>query len=171
MSKVKGIIYLLLCIAVFTTCKKQNDRPQWDVGILGPLVNGSLGINNLINDTLLKTNPDSSLTLVYNTNLYSLNIDSLFSIPDTTVATAFTVPFALTLSPGSQFPSLPTETHLAVNNVQLRYAIVKTGQAHIQAINKLHTKVIFTYTIPKATLAGVPFSVSAYVDSADINAL
>ncbi len=165
MSKLKVILFVLLSVAVLTTCKKEHDRPQWDVGVLGPLVKGSLGINNLINDTLLKVNPDSTLTLVYNKNLYSLNIDSLFRIPDTTIVTPFHL-FPHTFAPGSSFPGLPSQTNLAVSKVQLRYAIVKSGKAHIQATNKLHTRVYFTYNIPKATLNGIPFVAHASVDSA-----
>src|SRR5438552_3515453 len=92
MFSVKKVIYTLICIILFAACKKEHDSPQWDVGVLGPIVKGRLGVKNLINDTLFKVNSDSTLILIYNKSFYSLNIDSLVKIPDTTVTNFFVMP-------------------------------------------------------------------------------
>jgi hypothetical protein len=43
-----------------------------------------MNIGNLVPDSLIKSNTDSSLKLVYENILYKLPVDSIFSIPDTT---------------------------------------------------------------------------------------
>ena len=49
--------------------------------MLAPLIKSSLSINNIVADSLIKTNPDSSISLVYETNLYKLTLDTLLSLP------------------------------------------------------------------------------------------
>lgn len=162
-------IFVFVCLALFAGCKKEFERPQWDVALLGPIAKGTLGIRNLTSDTLLKVNPDSSVTLIYNKNFYSLAIDSLLSIPDTIVNTTVPpnpVPVPFNITPGSILYQKTDETKLAVNNVQLRSAIVKTGKVRFTVTNRLHTKVLFTYNIPGASKNGSVFNISAAVDSA-----
>lgn len=78
-------IYFIACyiVLIFAACKKEEDAVKWDTGILAPLVKSSMSINNLVADSLLKTNSDNSLSIVYQTSLYDASIDSLFKIPDT----------------------------------------------------------------------------------------
>lgn len=162
-------IFFVFCVLIAASCKKENQRPQWDIGVLGPMVKGSLTINNLVNDTLLKTNTDRSLSLVYERSLYSLNIDSLVTIPDTNIVNSFSYTFPIRLTAGFPFKDTTSEIKLSVSNVQLRYAIIKSGQTVITATNKLPTKVFFSYIIPKATLNGNPYTLSTSVAAADIN--
>ncbi len=61
---------------------KFSDK-QWDINMLMPIAHADLTIGNLINDTSLKKNPDSSLYFVNVQQLKSLNISSLLNIPDT----------------------------------------------------------------------------------------
>ncbi len=80
----KHRIYIFLSLSLlFLSCRKENENPSWDMQVLAPLLKSSMNIGNLVPDSLLKSNADSSLKLVYENNLYKLPVDSVFSIPDT----------------------------------------------------------------------------------------
>src|SRR5271165_7041429 len=83
-TKSKFLILAALVLIIWTGCKRNPNQERWDTNILAPLVNSTLTLKNLINDTLLKTNADSTINLVYQSSLYSFTLDSLFVIPDTT---------------------------------------------------------------------------------------
>ncbi|GDX51332.1 hypothetical protein LBMAG27_03790 [Bacteroidota bacterium] len=54
--------------------------------MLVPILNSNLNLGNIVGDTIIQTNSDNSLQLVYESNLYSLKPgDGAFQIPDTIV--------------------------------------------------------------------------------------
>ena len=80
--------YLLFFLAlgfIWSSCKRNPDQPRWNTNILAPLVSSSLTINNLVADSLIQINADSTVSLVYKNPLYTYYLDSLFTIPDTTL--------------------------------------------------------------------------------------
>jgi len=84
----KNKLYLLFFLTlgiVWSSCKRNPDQPRWNTNILTPLVSSTLTINNLVADSLLQINADSTVSLVYKNPLYTFYLDSLFTIPDTTL--------------------------------------------------------------------------------------
>lgn len=75
----------LLIVAI--SCKKNNEvKPSWETSMLVPILNSNLNLGNIVGDTIIQTNSDNSLQLVYESNLYSLKPgDGAFQIPDTIV--------------------------------------------------------------------------------------
>jgi hypothetical protein len=153
----KRLLSLLIPIILFCGCKKENDSPQWDVAILSPLFQTSLGVSDLLPDSLSHIDPDGAVTLVFDSNIYSTPLDSLFKIDDTLQTTIYLSPGLVILQPGFVFYSQPNDLDLDLDNVELSGAIVKSGHAKMFAKNHLPTPVIYTFNIPKATLNGVPF--------------
>ena len=84
----KITIPLLLLTIILFSCRRENKMPQWDTEVLTPLLKTSLSIENIIADSLLVTNNDSSLKLVYENQLYSIPLDSILVLPDTSVTTS-----------------------------------------------------------------------------------
>jgi len=70
-SKISFLVILLL----FFSCRKDFERPNWDVDLLAPLVKTSLTLDNLLPDSVLVTNPDTSLKIVYQTSLFDIDMD------------------------------------------------------------------------------------------------
>ncbi len=158
---------LLLSAALFlSNCKKENDRAQWDVAILTPIFKATLTVGDLIGDSLKMVSPDGAVTVVYDNNIYSTPVDSIFEIHDTLISTVFPSPGIISLMPGQVFYSQPEVMDLALNGVELSTAIIKSGYARLVAKNHLQTKVIYTFNIPKATLSGVPFQKIQALDAA-----
>ena len=84
MIKNKGLLFLLILFTLtYSSCKREELLPTWETDIVAPIVYTSLSIDDLITDSLVQENTDSSLTIVYQQPLCSLAIDSLLEIPDT----------------------------------------------------------------------------------------
>jgi hypothetical protein len=81
----------VLLTLIFNSCRRDDDQASWEVDLLTPLVRSSMGIESLLTDTLLESNPDSSLKLVYQSHLYNLTLDTLVQLPDTSVIRSYTL--------------------------------------------------------------------------------
>lgn len=160
-------ILLLLVVAMLFSCKKENDNPQWDVNLLGPLAHASLGIENLIGDSLIEADANGAIRLLIDTSYSNFKLDSIYEIPDTSISTVVIFPpFPQTIQPNTPFLSNNNNVNLGVSGVQLKLADLQNGSILIEMKNTLRSKIYYTYTIPKAKKNGVPFSVTFTVDSA-----
>ncbi|MEW6470079.1 MAG: hypothetical protein AB1458_14225 [Bacteroidota bacterium] len=157
----RPLIFLCLCIWGIWSCRKEFGRPQWDIDGLAPIVTTSLDFDNILADSLLQENPDNSLTLVYNNNLYSFTADSLFEIPDTSIDTAYVWQFInpLILNPGDiLIAGAPQNTVYNINGAQLRKVIIRSGYMKVEVKNEIREVCKVIYQIPLATKNSQPFS-------------
>jgi len=83
--RIRGIYVFLLTSLMIGGCKLSDK--QWDINMLVPIAHADLTISNLVRDTSLKKNADSSLYLVNVQPLKSLNINNLLKVPDTSFQT------------------------------------------------------------------------------------
>lgn len=168
MNKILKIILVFLVVGVFS-CRKDFERPNWDVDLLAPLIKTSLTLNHLLPDSVLATNPDTTLKIVHQTNLFDLDMDSLFRIPDTTITEVFSIPVSTFPSPGDAFYSNDEETSLEVSNgVQLNYALIESGKIELEIWSEIKEKVLITYTIPSATKNGDTLVLEALIPAATL---
>lgn len=85
------LIFTFITFGLISSCRRDDERSQWDTEVITPLLKASLTINDLLNDTSITSNADSSLKLVYQNHLYDVALDSLFSIPDTGVRKIYNI--------------------------------------------------------------------------------
>ncbi len=81
-------LFSLVCLfIVFFSCKKSIEvNPSWETTMLVPILKSNLNLGNIVGDSILQSNADSSLQLIYESTLYSLKPgDGAFQIPDTIV--------------------------------------------------------------------------------------
>ena len=84
-------LLLALLILLMGSCRK-NQSSGWNTQLLVPIVTTSLSLQNLVTDSTLKMNRDSSLTLSYSSTLYQFNLaDQIVQIPDTAIGQKFNV--------------------------------------------------------------------------------
>ncbi|MGD0711851.1 MAG: hypothetical protein ABR968_11815, partial [Bacteroidales bacterium] len=62
---------VILIISLFS-CRKDPGKASWDVSVMAPLIKTSLSLNNLLTDSLIQVNPDTSLKIVYDNTLYNV---------------------------------------------------------------------------------------------------
>jgi hypothetical protein len=151
-------------VSIIGSCRKDLRQPQWDVDLLAPILKSDLDFGNLLADSLLQSNPDNSLTLVYNNNFYGLTLDSLVNIPDTTVANKYWLLGWSDFNPGDVIVSnLGQSTQYNISNVELTHATIRSGSVVMQIKSYVREKIVLTYQIPIATLNSVPFSVTVTI--------
>jgi hypothetical protein len=85
--------FLLLVIFSHFSCKRNKDnKPSWEIDVAAPILNSELSINEILASDFVTVNTDNSISLVYNNNLYALNVaDQIISIPDTTFTNPFNI--------------------------------------------------------------------------------
>ncbi|HRE97943.1 MAG TPA: hypothetical protein PK637_14330, partial [Flavobacteriales bacterium] len=91
----KSFLLLLPALSMvwgLSSCKRDLQRPSWDIGVVGPVIHSSLGLGNMIADSLLQVNPDSSVVLSFSGTVYELDADTLLKLPDTTITNSFSLP-------------------------------------------------------------------------------
>lgn len=166
MKKLLLAIVLLLTVT-YVACRKDMEKPSWDTELLAPLVNATLDINNILPDSILQANADSSLKIVYEGNIYNISMDTLFRIPDTTLSSGYNIPITYSFNPGQVvINNSASETTYSLSGVALRTVTIKRGFVRYTVKSKIHGKTNFIYKIPCATLYGVPFSINVTVPAA-----
>lgn len=158
------VIFIVFTLAI--SCRKAIDKPTWDVDVIAPLVNTSLNINQLLPADVLIVNGDTSLKIVYNTDIFNIDVDSLFKIPDTTITEIYIVPLNLIADPGDSFYSNDEERPLNVTNgVELNYASIESGFIELEVFNDIQEKVLVTYKILSATKFGDTLTLTELIDA------
>ncbi|MCC6837250.1 MAG: hypothetical protein IT234_01815, partial [Bacteroidia bacterium] len=163
----KVILLLSILTITFFSCRKELEKPSWDTQILAPLVNASMNINNLLPDSILQANADSSMKIVFRNDIFNLSMDTLFQIPDTIIKNGYNIPLSTTLNPGQTvLNNVTTETTYQIQDAQLRTATIKSGFVNYKIKSKIHEITDFVYSIPCAKKNGIPFSINVSVPAA-----
>jgi hypothetical protein len=153
-KKYSLLLSVLILLLFILSCSKERKSPFWDVDILAPLIKSTLSINNIVTDSLLHQNSDNSLDIVYNTNLNSFSLNSVFQIPDTAISSVFPIftNTPINLSPCSIIiASINDETKYKLNNVELTKVIIRSGKMKIFITNNIDGNIEFNYKLPYAT--------------------
>jgi hypothetical protein len=163
-KKALYILSVFSFIVLFFSCRKEMEKASWDTEIITPLINASFDISNLLPDSIIQQNPDSSLEIIYQKSIHNFDIGNLFVIPDTGLHTFYRIPVNYSLDPGQVIP-LPNnpETVYQLPGIELKTFTVKSGKVVFKVKSRVREVTNFIYSIPCATYAGVPFSVNINV--------
>ena len=142
--------FFFLFIILFLTlssCKKE--KTYWDVDLSVPIANASLSLSNLFPDTIISSNQNGNLSILFDDEVFSYTADSLVNIPDTTIYNSF----QLIMFQGGYYPygpgfSLDINSQDEVrfdfpNDIQLKEAKIRSGKLKILVKNPLRQPVIF----------------------------
>jgi hypothetical protein len=167
-AKVRYFIFPVLsaiCIlTVYQSCKPEF--PTWEANTVFPLFNSRMYISDFAGDTLLVQDEDSLLNLYYDYNLTDFDIDSLISGLDTVAAYTYTSPFSITLSPGSQIISKSEVGKLSLQDVYLKVMEMSQGKIMIKTANTYTQPIRIEYSLPDASINGIPFTVTREIPAA-----
>lgn len=164
----KKILHILLLSLLIVSCKKE--KTVWQSDWAFPIVNDTLSLKNLVNDSTLSENVSGYYDLELKRTLFDLRVNDLIEIPDTTIQENFTISFLnLTLAPGFSFVNSTEEHVLNVpNNAQLATVILESGFIDVTVKNPVATKAIFNVLLPGVSKDGVSFS-EQYIAPAGTN--
>lgn len=144
-------------LSTLAGCRKEADPARWDIDVLGPLITTRFTLSDILADSLQDIAEDGSITLVYTEELFSIDLDTVLVIPDTT----FLYPYAFPL-PGNDSFDLPagfpviTENNLIRFNlpdVSLRDLTVQEGVLELRMRNKINSRVNGRFTLPSAVFS------------------
>lgn len=157
---------ILLFLVSFSACKKDFQRPSWDMDVATPILYSSMDITDLLPDSLLNSGSSGDVSLVFNQSIFYLDLDSLLQIPDTTIKDTFTIPPpfpAVNVNPGQTIISITENQRFDANGPELKFVKIKSGFSAFQISSTITQPTIYEYKIFNATKNGVPFSISINV--------
>lgn len=144
-----------MAVLFLLSCKKE--KTVWESEWSAPLINDTLTLNNLVNDsTLFDDNGVYSLSL--NRTLFDFDVSEVLSIPDTTIIEEFIPSLTLPISAGVSFVNSIEEHELNIPDVELKKIILKKGFIDVRLENPVPTKTLFTIVLPGVYKDGLIFS-------------
>lgn len=147
---IRNLLTCTIALLILFSCKRKEDT-RWDVELLTPVVKTRLTIDDLVGDSILSINPDNSVTLDYTFGLSPIDEEFFFEIPDTTITASYGFPFLtpVTLAPGFQFISDPSENEFNLNDAKIDYMEIQSGEIAYKIISEIPERTFYTYTIFK----------------------
>lgn len=156
--KNKYVFIVFVVVLVLVGGCKKGDK-SWDIDVYGPIASTSLGVENLVKTNGLVSDSSGALSFLVKEELVSLDFDSLFRIPDTTINTSFTWPFGnVTFQPGDIIFAANKGSKYHLKDVQLIGAVVRSGTIEYEYQNTISEELILDYKMPSALKNGVPLS-------------
>ncbi|MGV3638686.1 MAG: hypothetical protein ACO1NQ_13680, partial [Flavobacteriales bacterium] len=135
----------VLFLSTSTGCRK-DDPASWDVDLAAPLLTSRLTLDDLVPDSLQSIAPDGAVTLVYNSELFAVDLDTLLGLPDT----SFVYPYAFPLV-GNDVFNLPAGFPVISQNNLVRFNLpqveltrldLRGGELRIGMRNKIASRVL-----------------------------
>lgn len=159
----KTLLPFAALVIVFTSCRKSFET-SWDTDVEAPIARSKLNIRNFFSDSLFQVDQTGLLHLGFSKKIAGFNLDSLVSLPDTTLDYSFFLApgTKLFIAPGSNIPTFPQtqEINFNINNgVELKTVIINEGKLKIDYTNTYTQPLVFDLTLPGTTKYGIPFNI------------
>jgi hypothetical protein len=147
---------VLIVSLFFISCRKE--ATTWDSNWVFPIVNDTLDINNLVNDSTLEINNSGYFELNLHRSLLDLRLLDIIEIPDTTLKENFAISLLnLSVPPGYNFVNSTEEHDFNVKDIELKRVILASGKIEITLKNPLPTKAFFNLKLPGVSLNNQEF--------------
>ncbi len=162
----KFLAFLSFIISLsLSGCKENMSEASWDVDIIAPVLKTTLTLEDLERDSIIQAGQDNSLRVVYERDLEELFLDTLLTIPDTTITNNLFSVIPLNVPAGQFIPELSQETKYNLKGAELTKALARSGKVTVKMTSQLSTKLFFTYKIPSATLNGNVFQFTGEIEA------
>ena len=158
----RSLFTSVLCASVaLSGCRKDPTPPQWDVDLLAPLAKATLTIGDLVPDSILTTDQQGNVSILYSSELFALSLDTVLTAPDTSFRYAYALPFPgpIQFQPGATFNTNDDATRFDLEDMQLTQLQVRSGQVDVAITNMMNGQIIGNFALPGASLNGTPFSI------------
>lgn len=146
----------LLFLSTATGCKKDASPTSWDVDVALPLLTSRLTIADLVPDSLQSVAEDGSVTLVYASDLFAVDLDTLLGLPDTNFVYAYAFPLPandqFNLPAGFQVINQNNLVRFNLPQVELTRLDLRAGDLRIELKNMVASLVNGDFRLPSATI-------------------
>jgi hypothetical protein len=139
------VSFLLIVVALFSCRKKPF---QWQANWSAPIIDDSLSLKNFVNDSTLTEGSGGYYHVDLQRDLFSINLDELVKIPDTSLINNFSIASNVSVPPGFSFVNSIEEHTLGLEPILLKKIKLKGGEFKVELKNPYPTKVIFRLELP-----------------------
>lgn len=144
-----GIVLLLLAMV---SCRKE--ATSWSTDWVVPLINDTLDLRNLTNDSTLSIQ-NNFYQVELKRTLAQIRPEDYLNFPDTTIHEKFTIPLGTLSLPGGTSFVTNNEDHIFdLDEVLLKKARLKSGVIQLTVENPINTTSFFDIELPSASLNG-----------------
>lgn len=143
-------------LAAAPGCRKVSEEPTWDIDLMAPLVRTTFTIRDLLADSLIETDAQGAVTLVYRGNLFEVDLDTVLTAPDTTFTYAYALPFTgpLDFPAGVNFFNQVDVQEFDLDDLALRDLVLREGRLELRMTNMVQSRILGSIQIPAAQFAG-----------------
>lgn len=129
------------------SCRKE--KTSWNSDWVVPIINDTLSIENLVNDSTLSTGSGTVYELDLSRTILDFGIEDLIGIPDTVILHSFNISAgSLSVPPGFSIVNETEEHTMEVDDIQLKKIRVSKGIINLKVYNPVGTKTFFTVQLP-----------------------
>lgn len=153
---------------IVSSCRKD---PSWDVSVTTPILHTSLGIEDLVADSMLEVNSDSTLSLVFEKLFQSVSADSLVDMPDSILSYNYKMPLGITVPPGTQIFNTTEAKYYDLGGAMLSEVRLRSGKIVVMAANYINETVQIDYRITNSDISGSNFRLIQSVPSYPLTGL
>ncbi len=147
--------FLLLSICLtLVACKKE--ATVWQSDWNAPLINDTLSLENLVNDSTLSTTSGYYAVDLTRT-LFNLSINDIVTIPDTTISRNYVSALNFEIQPNTTFAGSVETYYLDLEDIQLKVVTLQEGFIDVRVENPIETKAYFLVKLPGVTKNNVDF--------------
>ncbi len=134
------------------SCLKRENPLSWNADWSAPMAYGSLNIGDLLPDSILTSNSDSSIILKFNTELFRFDMNELIGMADTVFRDTFLIPVFVPIdfNPGQTIVNQPEENNLDLEGGELTFVKIKSGTLQYELSSSIKGDIVYTYTIQSA---------------------
>ena len=151
---IRTVAFAGILLSTLPGCRKDAGPASWDVDVALPLLTTRLTIGDLIPDSLLAVAPDGSVSLVYTSALFAVDLDTLLELPDTSFVYAYAFPLpgndSFNLPPGFPVISQNNMLRFDLPQVELTRLDIRSGALQVDMRNKIASRVLGHFEIPSA---------------------
>jgi len=145
-------------------CNDSLELAPYEADLLAPLAYGSLSLNDYAGDDKLQLTGTDTLHVFFEDTVFSLGLEDLIGIPDTSVTEEFVVPVSgLSFPPGVPFYGDTIKTTYKIAGAKLKFAKLRSASVKIKLSNTVDKPVLFTYNVLSATKNGQVFKIEELV--------
>ena len=146
----------ILLLFIVLSCKKQETI--WTSDWNAPLINDTLSLENLVNDSTLNESLGGYYELQLDRLVYEMGINDIVPMTDTTIQETFaiTVP-SLSVPAGFSFVNSTEEHDLDLPGMQIRKIILSKGTIILEVKNPIATTAKFDVKLPGVSKEGIIF--------------
>ena len=127
-----GILFLISC---------NKEKTTWDSNWVTPLINDTLSLNNLVNDSTLTAGMSTFYQVDLTRTILNLGIEDFVALPDTLITHNFNIAVpSLSVPPGFSIVNEVEEHTIGNSAVQLKKIRVSNGVIKMEVFNPVNTK-------------------------------